>query len=288
MIHADDIGAPHIRHEEDAFTTSDGLRLLERRWMPQGKARAHVVVLHGYAEHSGRYAHAGARMAQHGYGVHALDLRGHGRSDGPVALVRSFSEYLADVRALMARVGERHAGEATFILGHSMGGAIASLYAIVDRPRVAGIVLSGPALGAAHGPGIVARAMLVAGRIAPRLPMVRLDAAAVSRDPGVVLRYRNDPFVYTGRVRAGLVAAMIRAARHIDDRVHHITLPLLIMHGTEDKLASHHHSRAFHERASSADKTLRLYDGLYHEIFNEPERDEVLADMIAWLDERSA
>lgn len=288
MIQPDGHGALPVRHEEDAFTTPDGLRLLERRWMPHGKARAHVVVVHGYAEHSGRYAHAAERLARHGYGVHALDLRGHGRSDGPVALVRSFGEFLGDVRLFMRRIGERHAGETTFILGHSMGGAIAALYTIVDRPRVAGLVLSGPALGAARNPGIVTRAMLLAGRIAPRLPTVRLDASAVSRDPGVVLRYRNDPLVYTGRVRAGFVAAMIRAARHIDERVHHVSLPLLIMHGTEDKLASHRHSREFHDRAASSDKTLRLYDGLYHEIFNEPERDEVLADMIAWLDERSA
>lgn len=288
MIRPDEAGDTRVRHEEDAFTTPDGLRLLERRWMPHGRARAHVIVVHGYAEHGGRYAHAGERLAQHGYGVHALDLRGHGRSDGPVALVRSFAEYLADMRQLMRRVAGRHAGDRTFILGHSMGGTIAALYAIVDRPAVAGVILSGPALGAARGPGIVTRTMLIAGRIAPRLPTVRLDASAVSRDPAVVLRYRNDPFVYTGRVRAGLVAAMIRAARHIDERVHHVHVPLLIMHGTEDRLAAHEHSREFHERASSRDKTLRLYDGLYHEIFNEPERDKVLGDVIAWLDERSA
>lgn len=280
-------GDSPVRYEEDAFTTPDGLRLVERHWIPEGRPRAHVAVLHGYAEHGGRYAHFGESLARRGYGVHALDLRGHGRSDGPIALVRSFNEYLADVRLFMARLAERHPGERVFLLGHSMGGTIAALYAIVDRPAIAGMLLSGPALGAARNPGIVTRAMLLLGRLAPRLPAVRLDATAVSRDPGVVLRYCNDPLVYRGRVRAGLVAAMIRAARHIDQRMHQLALPLLVMHGTEDRLAAHQHSVELHERAASADKALRLYEGLYHEILNEPERDEVIADIAAWLDARS-
>ncbi|MBF6601225.1 MAG: lysophospholipase [Dehalococcoidia bacterium] len=275
-----------VRSEEDAFTSDDGLRIFTRTWLPAAAPKAAVAVVHGYAEHSGRYASVGEALAARGYAVHALDLRGHGRSDGPRALVRSFERYLADLRLFLDRVRAGNGGRPLFLLGHSMGGTIVALASVAGRPPVEGILLSGPAT-AHNAPRVFERLLDVIARIAPRLPLTKLSAGGVSRDPEVVRRYEADPLVYHGRIRAALLASMLRAARRIDDGIAGMTLPALFMHGTGDALTSPDGSRDLYERAGSADKTLKLYDGLYHEILNEPERDAVITDIVEWLDART-
>lgn len=270
---------------EGTFSAPGGPQLLERAWLPAGAPRAAIVLVHGYAEHSGRYAYAGAALARRGYAVHALDLRGHGRSDGDRAYVRSFAEYMVDVRAFLARVNGRADGRPVFLLGHSMGATIVALTLAVDHPSLRGALLSGAAISRA--PRIVRVIIALLGRIAPRLPLIRLKASDVSRDPAVVEKYDNDPLVHRGRIRAGLAAAMSRAVQRIERDAPSITLPLLIMHGAVDALANPAGSIALHERAGSTDKTLKLYEGLAHEILNEPEKDQVIADIAAWLDARS-
>ena len=280
---------PHsVRTEEASFAAGDGLRLFERRWLPGGEPRAALAIVHGYAEHGGRYVHVGEALAGRGYAVFAFDLRGHGRSEGPRAFVRSFGEYLADVRVFLDRVSAAVPGRPLFLLGHSMGGTIVALAAVVAPPPVEGVLLSGAGLTLAGAPLPLQAAMLALGRLAPRLPLRRLAAADVSRDPDVVRRYAEDPLVYRGRMRAGLVAAMIRAVRRIDAGMEDVTLPLLIMHGTADALTQPEGSRELYRRARSADKTLKLYEGLYHEILNEPERAQVVDDIAGWLDARSS
>jgi alpha-beta hydrolase superfamily lysophospholipase len=277
-----------LRHEEHAFTAADGVRLYAQRWLPEATPRGHVAIVHGYAEHSGRYAHVGAALAARGYAVHALDLRGHGRSDGDRAIVRSFAEFLGDVRAFLSDVRRRADGSPLFLLGHSMGGAIVTLELAVDHPALAGALLSGAVLPSAGPPRVVTAIVGLVGRLLPRLPLVKLDAAHVSRDPDVVARYVDDPLVFHGRVRAGLIAAMGRAIRRIERDARSIALPVLIMHGADDKLASPEGSRLLYDRISSQDKTLTVYEGLHHEILNEPEQDRVIADIAAWLDARTA
>jgi alpha-beta hydrolase superfamily lysophospholipase len=277
-----------IRHGEGYFDAADGRRLYEQHWLPEGAPVAHLVIVHGFAEHSSRYAYTAEALVQRGYAVHALDLRGHGRSDGDRAYVRSMSEYLLDVRAFLGRVRERANGAPVFLLGHSMGGAVVALWLCVDRPDVRGALLSGAVLPSK--PTIGSRVQrwisLALGRIASRLPMVKLNAADVSRDPEEVAKYDSDPLIYRGRIRAGLAAAMTRALDRVKRDTPNIQLPLLIMHGTADALAKPEGSIEFHERVGSADKTLKLYEGLYHEILNEPERDRVIADIAAWMDAR--
>jgi alpha-beta hydrolase superfamily lysophospholipase len=256
-------------------------------WLPAGTPRAVVVLVHGYAEHAGRYAHTGERLAREGYAVHAFDLRGHGRSDGDTALVKSFGQYLDDLRLFIRRVRGAHSGLPLFVLGHSMGGAIVTLYAAVDRPPVQGVLLSGAVLPQKRGPGVFGALVRLIGRLAPRLGIVSLDANAISRDPNVVADYVADPLVYHGKIQSGLMAAMVRAGSRIDRDSAAISMPLLIMHGGDDALANPDGSRRLHARVSSSDKTLRIYDGLHHEILNEPERDTVLDDIVAWLDART-
>lgn len=272
----------------DTFEGYDGTPLFERAWLPPTAPRAVIVLVHGYAEHSGRYEHVGEALAARGYAVHAFDLRGHGRSGGARAIVRSFAEYIADLRIFLVRVRTRHPGVPLFLFGHSMGGGIVTLAAIIDLPRVDGILLTGPALGAGSV-AVPVRALVQAlGRLLPGLPLTRLDAGAISRDPEVCRRYDDDPLVYRGRIKAGLAAAMMRAGERIAWDMGDIRYPLLIMHGTLDALASLPGSERLYAQAASGDKTLKTYEGLYHEILNEPERDQVIADMLEWLTARTA
>jgi alpha-beta hydrolase superfamily lysophospholipase len=248
-----------------------------------------IVIVHGYAEHSGRYAHVGDFLAERGYAVHAFDLRGHGRSPGPRVFVRSFDEYLTDLRALASDLTDRYHGAPLALLGHSMGGTIVALAAAERDPRVDAVLLSGAGLPApGRGRRLMVLLLRLVGRFFPRLRLIKLKAADVSRDPEVVRMYDEDPLVYRGRMPMGLLSAMFNAGRRIDAETEQVDAPLLAMHGTADALTQPEGSRRFVDRASSHDKTLRLYDGLYHEILNEPERERVLADIGAWLDARFA
>lgn len=277
-----------MQKSEGTFETTGGLRLFERSWLPDGEPKGVLCIVHGYAEHSGRYDYVGGWLARRGYAVHALDLRGHGHSEGDRVFVRSFNEYLDDVDAFLALVRARHGGTAPWLLGHSMGGSIVALSAVTRRPDVRGLLFSGAAFAATSGaPRFVTRIMLLLGRFAPRLRLRKLAAATVSRDPDVVAWYDADPLNFRGKMPAGLIASMIRAGRVINKRMETIDRPLLIMHGAEDALANPAGSEALYRRAASADKTLKLYPGLYHEILNEPEKDQVLADIAAWLDARA-
>jgi alpha-beta hydrolase superfamily lysophospholipase len=240
------------------------------------------VLVHGYAEHSGRYEHTGASLANAGYAVHAFDLRGHGQSGGErrwwgrSALPR-------DLRRFVQRGCVRSRGAALPLrsMAHDRRFELA-----VAQPLVRG-GWRGAGLSLDAAPWIARQAFLLLGRLAPRLGTLRLNAASVSRDEAVVRLYDGDPLVYRGRMRAGLVAAMVRALQRVARDMEQVRAPLLIMHGTADALSKPEGSAELHRRASSTDKALKLYDGLFHEILNEPERDEVLADMVAWLDARS-
>jgi alpha-beta hydrolase superfamily lysophospholipase len=270
--------------DTDHFEAADGRRLFTRRWLPDGTARAAVVIVHGYAEHSGRYEWTGQQLAGAGFAAHAYDLRGHGQSEGPRVLVRSFSQHLEDLRLVLQRVRDEHAGLPVFLLGHSMGGCIVALACAVDPPDVRGVVLTGPVLPNGRG-GLRLRERIigVVGRLFPRLPLVKLPADGVSRDPAVQRDYDADPLNYRGRVPAGLAASMTRAVRRIERDAANITLPLLILHGSADVLASPSGSQWLIEHVSSTDKTLKVYDGLAHEVLNEPERAEVVGDITSWL-----
>ena len=276
-----------MRKTEGTFETTDGRRLFERAWLPDGEPKGVLALVHGYAEHSGRYDYVGSWLAERGYAVHALDLRGHGHSEGERVFVRSFNEYLDDVDAFLALVRARHGGATPWLLGHSMGGSIVALAAVTRRPRVRGLLLSGAGLTAPPTPKLVTRILLLLGHFTPRVRLRKLAAATVSRDPEVVAWYDADPLNFRGKMPAGLIGAMIRSALCVDERMERIDQPLLIMHGTEDALTRPAGSEALYRRASSTDKTLKLYPGLFHEILNEPEKDEVLADIANWLDARA-
>ncbi len=279
MKHED--GWLEFRHSEARGTS----RLYRRSWLPDGESRAAIVLVHGLGEHSGRYEYLAAHCTARSFAVHALDHYGHGKSEGLAGHVERFSVYLDGVRELVGRVGDEHPGIPLFLLGHSMGGLIAAAFLREAQSEFRAAVLSGPALKSdAAPPAIVLWINRLLSWLAPTLPMIGLDPAGVSRDPEVVRAYVGDPLVHHGKVRARLIAEMMAAMKKTLALAPDIKLPILIMHGEDDVLTSPDGSREFFAQAGSADKTLKIYPGLYHEIFNEPEKDAVLTEMTDWLE----
>jgi acylglycerol lipase len=274
-----------IQYEEGMFKTNDGLNLYEQRWQPGKQPKAVIVIIHGYAEHSGRHVHVADYLVNHGYTVETFDLRSHGRSEGKNTHIRSFDEFLSDVDLFLKRVKERHPNKNLFLLGHSMGGTIAVLFAITRKPDLKGIILTGATLKISDeiSPFLV-RISSILGKLVPKLPTIKIDCNAISRDPEVVKKYDNDPLVYRGGIPARTGAEFTRATKLIQKQMEFVTLPLLILSGTADRLSDPEGSKQLYEQAQSKDKTLKLYDGFYHEILNEPEKKKVLADIVEWLE----
>lgn len=271
-------------HAEGALTTSDGVILYTQSWCA-AQPKATIALIHGIAEHSARYRHVGEYLAEHGYTVHTLDLRGHGRSPGKRMLVRQMDEHSNDVASFLTWVRQQASGSPLFLLGHSMGGLIVTYYVLSQSPQLTGVILSAPALKLASvSPMLIAVGRLIA-KVAPALPMTTLDLAAISRDPVVLKANADDPLVHRGGIPAATGLAMVQAVAYVQRQMENFRLPLLIVQGTADRLVDPEGSKQLYARAQSTDKTLKLYEGLYHEVLNEPEKEQVMADMLAWLEQ---
>ncbi len=268
---------------EESLTGNGGVRIVYDVWSPDLPRRATLLISHGLGEHARRYDHVAQRLAAAGFVVAVPDHRGHGRSGGPRAGLKRFADFTDDLDAVFAAV--REPGLPAFLLGHSMGGAIALDYALDHQDRLAGLVLSAAAVVPGdEQPKLVLSIAKMLSRVAPGLPTAKLDSAGISRDPAVVAAYDNDPLVFHGKVPAGLAGGLLRVMDTFPARLPQLTIPLLVLHGGADPMVSPAGSKLVVDRAGSADKTLQTYDGLFHEIFNEPERDTVLDDVVAWLE----
>ena len=274
-----------MQSQDATFTAFDGLTLYRRSWLPENDPRAVILLVHGLGEHCGRYQHVAARLVDAGYAVHALDHRGHGRSEGKRAFVKTYDEFMRDLAQFRSIVESQHPGKALVMLGHSMGGNLAVGHALDHQAGLAGLALSGAALevGDDFSP-LQLKVFSLIAKVAPGVRPQGLSADAISRDPAVVAAYQADPLVYTGKISAGLGAALIGAMQSFPDRYGELTLPIWIGHGTEDQLADIAGSRKLEAAAVNAAVTSHYYDGLFHEIFNEPEQAQVLDDLVAWLD----
>lgn len=272
---------------EHVLAGAKGRRIFTQSWLPEGHPRDQVVIAHGYAEHSGRYAHVAEFLNREGFAVHALDHHGHGRSEGATAVIERFAQTVADIDALVEKV-RAESGQATVkLIGHSMGGSLALNYALEHQQRLSGLVLSGPAI-AGKLPWHQRALLAFLSRVAPRAGMIQLDGSAVSRDPAVVAAYEADPLVYRGKVPARTLYEMLRAAASCPNRVAALKVPCLLMHGGADRLVRAADTKPLFEAIGSPDKTIRIWPGLYHEIFNEPEQEEVLRVTADWLAEHAA
>jgi len=274
--------------DEGFFTARDGTRLFFRSTTP-ANAAAHVVVLHGYAEHLGRQSFVATALSNAGYAVHRVDVRGHGQSAGKRAFVHKFDDYLSDLDVLLARVREQAGGAPIFLLGHSHGGLIIARY-LLDKPQAArGAVFSSPyfKLKLAVSPLKIWAGKLVA-RIAPALPMANeLKPELLTRNVEVQKETAADP-LYQQIATPGWFIQSTEAQQTVLRRASEFVTPFLCLHGGADTIADPAASREFSTAATSKDKQFKQYDGLLHEIFHEPERDLVFTDVIAWLDERRA
>jgi acylglycerol lipase len=257
----------------DRDGTFAGDRLFYRAWDAPTPAGT-VVLSHGYAEHSGRYEHVGAAFADAGFTTWALDHAGHGQSEGERGSIGSIPSAVADLDAFVDLAAE---GLPTFLVGHSMGGLIAAAYAEDHQDRLAGLVLSGPALAVNE-----ALAALADMDEIPEMPLGPL----VSRDPTVVAAYENDPLNYLGPIPRSMLTAFADVEK-VRARLGEITVPVLVMHGGDDALVPPLASEDVAALVASTDMTLDIRPGLYHEIFNEPEQAEVIATVLDWIGTRT-
>jgi alpha-beta hydrolase superfamily lysophospholipase len=270
---------------EKSFAGLGGTNIVYDLYEPSGDPAGLIMVTHGLAEHAGRYHHVADVLVGLGLRVAIPDHHGHGRSGGKRMLARALSEFSADLETL--RRLELVDGRPTYLLGHSMGGEIALDYALDHQDVLAALVLSAPAVlpGDDISP-VLMRVAKVIGKVAPGLPGQKLSSASISRDPAVVRAYDDDPLVFRGAMPFGIGGAMLRTMGTFRSRLPSLELPLLVLSGTADTIVNPEGAKLVDRLAGSTDKTLKLYDGLYHEVFNEPEKDLVLGDLADWLKAR--
>ncbi len=280
-----------VRHQTSLFRGTGGVMLVEQSWRPEAAAdalpRAVVVIHHGLKSHSSLYAELANRLVSRGYAVHAYDMRGHGRSAGRRATLDDFGDLTADLDRFIRRVRRREPGRPIFLLGHSVGGVVVTLYALERRPELAGLIVLAPALRVDRLPIEVA-ATPIAGALLPNLPAVNVPNELFSRSPEVVRAMDRDPLIYqpAGPARTG--AALTRALVRIWQRADELDIPLLGLHGTADRATSPRGTAELVRKARTRDRTLLLYRGLYHDLIHEPEREQVMADIERWLDQRAS
>jgi alpha-beta hydrolase superfamily lysophospholipase len=272
-------------HRDGSFAGVGGLSIYWQAWLPPATARGVVVIAHGAGEHSGRYLQVADRLTREGYAVYALDHRGHGRSAGSRALIDRMDHAVADLDTVVLRAAGEHPGQPVFLLGHSMGGTVSLCYAIAHQDRLDGLALSAPLAAIEAVSPILEIAAKVLSKTLPRVGVVAVDPALVSRDPAVVRAYEADPLVHHGKLPARTVVELAAAVRSFwSGAVGAITVPTLVMYGTNDRLCPTPGSVMVGERIGAGDRTVKSYPGLYHEILNEPEREQVMDDLCAWLD----
>ncbi|MFC1865898.1 alpha/beta hydrolase [Chloroflexota bacterium] len=266
------------------FKGQEGFNLYFQGWLPPENPWAIIFLVHGLAEHSGRYAGTAAFLQKQGYAVFCLNHQGHGLSEGRKGYIGCFATYTADLSSFIVEMSAKYPDIPVFLLGHSMRGTIAIDYCLKNHDKIEGLILSAPALQT--GKGIKKWQLLltkILATIAPKAGVDRLDSSAISKDQAVVAAYRNDELVYTGKLSARLCLGMLKTMHALPRETVTIRLPVLIMHGSEDRLISSAGSLKIHKTIGSEDKTLKIYQGLYHEILNEPEKDMVYEDMLEWI-----
>ena len=258
--------------EQDAFICRDGMQLWRYSWLPAEESEAVVVMLHGIFENGGHYDHVAEALNERGHAVHALDLRGHGRSEGQRILVYHFERLLDDVEDFLECVRERHPGKKIFLFGHSLGALVAIWLTISRSPDIDGLMLSAPTLSIGGKAYPLLRSLVPwSNLLIPPLQKMNIPCPLIER---------KFP------LRTG--AEIVRAAVKVSKRMEKISLPVLIMHGKNDTVTLPQGSRMLYRRSSSTDKTLKLYDHMRHAILKESDREKVIGDMLDWVDSRAS
>jgi len=274
-----------MKHHEGYFKSIRDTNVYYQYWLPEGEPKAVLLVAHGIAEHSGRYINVVNHFVPAGYAVYGIDHIGHGKSDGKRVCVERFQDYTATLKKYFDMVRDWQSEKPIFLIGHSMGGLISAAYLLEHQNDLAGAVLSGPGIKV---PDNISKAVILAGKILsvvmPKAGIIQLDAKDICRDPAVVDAYVNDLLVYTGKITARLGAEMLKAMQNVTESAAKIKLPIMIVQGGGDKLVDPSGAQLLYDSVSSEDKTIKIYDGFYHEVFNEPGHEQVLDDVKVWLE----
>ncbi len=245
-----------------------------------------VLLVHGYAEHAGRYGHVAQALNDAGYDVVAYDQIGHGTLADRLGYYDNIFDLVDDLAEVVSLL-QAQVSTPLFVLGHSMGGLVTSLFVTRNQPQLAGVVLSSALLAPdADVSPLLIKLSGVISKIAPKLPAVQLDSQHISRDAAVVAAYDADPLVPRGGVPARVGNEFLRGMRYVAAHASNFSLPAYLFHGRADKLANPDGSQQLFDTMATTDKTLKYYRDLYHETLNEPEQAQVLTDLIAWLDAR--
>ena len=273
-----------MKHIEGNFKSVRDLDIYYQGWVPDGKVKAVLFIVHGLGEHSGRYMNVVNYFVPLGYAVYGFDNVGHGKSGGGREQVVRFEDLTAPLATYYTMVKSWQPDKPIFILGHSLGGLIECFYLLDHQEDFKGAIISAPSI--AIGEGITPMTITMAkvlSVIAPKVGIMKLDANSISRDPEVVKAYINDPLVFHGSTPARMGSEMLKALLQVNAEIGKISLPFIGVHGSKDTLADPKAVRLLEEKSSSKDKTIKIYEGLFHEVFNEPEHLIVLKDIDDWL-----
>jgi alpha-beta hydrolase superfamily lysophospholipase len=271
---------------KEETVSGQGGTLFVRGWRAADPPRATLVICHGFNSHSGYYSWVGEQCAERGYTVYALDLRGRGNSAGERFYVESFADYVADLRVVLTLARAREPALPVFLLGHSAGGVIGSLYELEHGSELAGFVCEDFAFEV-PAPDFALALLKGLSHVAPHAHSLTLKNADFSRDPQVLAAMNADPLIAAESQPFATAAAIVRADEQLKEQLSQIQLPLLIVHGAADKAAKLSGSQHLYERAGAADKTLKVYEGRFHDPLNDLGKEEVMSDILSWLDERS-
>jgi acylglycerol lipase len=275
----------NILPTEGTVANSDGLNIFFRSWRPKETPRAVVMIVPGFNSHSGYYEWVAEQLVASGYAAYAVDLRGRGKSDGERFYVNKFTDYLSDVAAVVGVLRSREPNRPVFLLGHSAGGVVACLYAAEHQTELGGLICESFAFQV-PAPDFALAVFKGLAHVAPHAHILHLKNADFSRDPDVVAAMEADPLIAHETQPTQTLAEMVRADERLKTEFPRMTLPVLILHGTHDKATKPAGSQYFYDTAGSTDKTLKLYEGAFHDLLNDIEKRVVMADITAWLEAR--
>lgn len=271
----------------ESFKGVGGLNIFANAWRPEGKkARAVVVIVHGVNSHSGQYGWTIQQLVAAGFAVYALDHRGRGKSDGERFFVDKISDYVDDVATFINAAKAKEPGLPVYVLGHSAGGVISCTYALDHQAEIAGLICESFAFQV-YAPDFALAVLKGLSHVAPHAHVLKLPFEGFSRDPKVVEAMYADPLIHHEVQPTATVAALVRADERLKKEFSLITLPVLILHGTADKITKPGGSQMFFDNAGSTDKTLELYEGHVHDLLNDIGKETVMTDIIGWLEARA-
>ena len=275
-----------MQQTTSTFENKSGLKIFTRTWLPAGKARGVIVLIHGLNSHSGYYQWVADQFTANQYAVYALDLEGRGKSEGERFYVESIDDYVSEVDQLVGIAKSANSGLPVFVLGHSAGGVVACLYALEYQAKINGLICESFAYQI-PAPDFALSVLKGLSHIAPHLHTIKLKNEDFSRDNAVVETMNSDPLIAHESQPSKTMEQLVIADERLKKEFALITLPVLILHGTKDNATRFGGSQFFYDHAGSADKTLKLYEGHYHDLLNDLDKEKVMTDIQEWVEKHS-